>query len=150
MDIINDMLKTVTGITSGLWPEPSFATSGLVGERLRPCPGTPNCVCSEHSDSPEWVEPLAFREMSPDEAWKFLKEVIGTMDGEVKNEQEGYLWSTFTVPVFGFVDDVEFRMDASEAVIQVRSASRLGFSDLGVNRGRVEEFRRRFAGRIGG
>jgi len=149
MDIINDMLKTVTGITSGLWPEPS-AKPELAEGRLRPCPGTPNCVCSEPSGSPDFVEPLAFREMSPDEAWKFLKEMIGSMGGEVRHEEEGYLWSTFTVPVFGFVDDVEFRMDDAEAVIQVRSASRLGFSDLGVNRGRVEELRRRFADRSGG
>jgi len=50
------------------------------------------------------------------------------------------------VPVFGFVDDVEFRFDRNTGCIHVRSASRLGISDLGVNRRRIEDIRRKFSG----
>jgi len=149
MDMINDVLKAVTGTVSGLWPQPAEKPERPDG-KLRPCSGTPNCVCSDYSGSPEWIEPIAFKHTKPDDAWALLKQVIDDMDGEVQSEQKGYLWSTFTVPLFGFTDDVEFRLDETAKVIQVRSASRLGFSDLGVNRGRVEEIRRRFSDKCQG
>ncbi|ASQ91122.1 hypothetical protein CHL67_09525 [Prosthecochloris sp. GSB1] len=139
MNIINDALKTVTGMFSGLWPEPE-SRPRLVDGRLRPCPTTPNCVCSEHGA----VEPIVFQGMLADEALERLHRIIDEMGGVVQGDDGDYLWSTFTVPVFGFVDDVEFRLDREAGVIHVRSASRLGFSDLGVNRGRVEELRGRF------
>lgn len=143
MDILNNVLKAVTETVSGFWPQPSEKPR-LADGKLRPCPGTPNCVCSENPDSPNWVEPIAFGTMTHDKAWMFLKKVIDDMGGVVQDDQNTYLWSTFTVALFGFVDDVEFRLDKTGNVIQVRSASRLGFSDLGVNRSRVDDIRRRF------
>ena len=139
MNIINEALKPVTDMFSGLWPEPESRPQ-LVDGRLRPCPGTPNCVCSEEGS----VEPIAFRGMLADAALQRLRQIIDEMGGVVQGEEGDYLWSTFTVPVFGFVDDVEFRLEREAGVIHVRSASRLGLSDLGVNRGRVEELRSRF------
>ena len=146
MDILNDAVKAVTDAVSGLWPEPS-EKPGLVDGKLRPCPGTPNCVCSDYPGSQDWVEPVSFDRMSSGDAWEALKKIIVDMGGSVQSEEKEYLWATFTVPLFGFVDDVEFRLDKPGNVIQVRSASRLGFSDLGVNRSRVDDLRRRFAGK---
>jgi uncharacterized protein (DUF1499 family) len=143
MDIFNDILGSVTGALSGLWPQPD-ETPHLVNGRLRPCPGTPNCVSSESENSSEKVDPLAI-EGEAAAAWVRLKKVIVELGGTVRSEEPGYLWTTFLVPLAGFTDDVEFRLDETAQVIHVRSSSRLGFSDLGVNRGRVEALRAAFA-----
>jgi len=66
------------------------------------------------------------------------------MGGKIQEEHDGYLWATFTSRVFRFVDDVEFRMVPSDGIIHVRSGSRVGYSDLGVNRKRVEKLRAGF------
>ncbi len=147
MNIFDDILAGVTSVTSSLWPQPA-AKPGLVDGKLRPSPGTPNCVSSECGSPGERVDPLAFSG-SPDAAWNTLRQVVSEMGGTVREDSGGYIWSTFTVPVAGFTDDVEFRLDAAARVIHVRSASRLGFSDLGVNRMRVEQLRAAFAKRKG-
>ena len=139
MDIFSDAVGALTSQLSGLWPQPKEKPQ-LVDGKLRACPGTPNCVSSESTNPLFKIAPLAFSG-SPEQAWSDLKTVIGEQGGIVHDEGKEYLWSTFTVPVFGFIDDVEFRLSASEGVIHVRSASRLGISDLGVNRGRVEQLR---------
>ncbi|NTU68098.1 MAG: DUF1499 domain-containing protein [Chlorobiaceae bacterium] len=143
MNIFDDLLAGVTGIASNLWPQPS-EKPGMSDGKLRPCPGTPNCVSSESgTPTPAVVSPIVFSG-TPDDAWKGLKEVVVKLGGTVREESGGYLWSTFLVPVFGFTDDVEFRLDASAKLIHVRSASRMGYSDLGVNRSRVEQIRDAF------
>lgn len=144
MDILDDALKAVTNVTSGLWAQPS-EKPGLVDGKLRPCPATPNCVCSEGSSGGERIEPLVLGSIAPKAAWARLEKVIGEMGGQIRHDQDGYLWATFTVPVFGFTDDVECRLDAATGVVHIRSASRIGFSDLGVNRNRIEELRGKFA-----
>ena len=139
MDIFSEAVGALTSQFSGLWPQPEEKPQ-LVNGKLRPCPGTPNCVSSE-SDNPLFkIAPLAFTG-SPEQAWATLKLVVREEGGTVHDESSEYLRSTFTLPVFGFVDDVEFRLSATEGVIHVRSASRLGISDLGVNRRRVEQLR---------
>ena len=148
MDILNDAMKALTDAVSGFWPKPS-EKPGLADGKLRPCPGTPNCVCSENPGGQGWIEPIAFDPLTADDAWAKLKKVIDDMGGVVQSEEKGYLWATFTVPLFGFTDDVEFRLDKASGVIQIRSASRLGFSDLGVNRSRVDDIRRRLADKKG-
>jgi uncharacterized protein (DUF1499 family) len=115
----------------------------LVDGRLRPCLKSPNCVSSE-SDSPSSrVEPLTFKG-PPEKAWGDLKETIREMGGKIQEEHDGYLWTTFTTRLFRFVDDVELRMVSTEGMIHVRSGSRKGYSDLGVNRRRVEKLRTLF------
>jgi len=145
MNILEDLIAGVTGVTSTLWPKPA-EKPGLVDGKLRPCPGTPNCVSSEGDSPGDRVDPLAYTGM-PDAAWNTLKQVVSEMGGIVREETGVYIWSTFLVPIAGFTDDVEFRMDAAAKVIHVRSASRLGYSDLGVNRMRVEQLRKAFSSR---
>jgi uncharacterized protein (DUF1499 family) len=115
----------------------------LVDGRLRPCPESPNCVSSESDSASSRIEPLTFKG-PPEKAWGDLKETIRDMGGEIQEEHDGYLWTTFTSRLFRFVDDVEFRMVFTDGIIHVRSGSRVGYSDLGVNRRRVEKLRTLF------
>ena len=115
----------------------------LIDGRLRPCPNSPNCVSSESDSTSSRIEPLSFQGR-PEKAWGDLKETIRDMGGKIQEEHDGYLWATFTTRLFRFVDDVEFRMVSSDGMIHVRSGSRVGHSDLGVNRRRVEKLRTLF------
>jgi uncharacterized protein (DUF1499 family) len=112
----------------------------LVDGKLRACPSSPNCVSSESDLTSSRVEPLTFQGL-PEKAWNDLKETIREMGGKIQEEHDGYLWATFISRLFRFVDDVEFRMVPTDRVIHVRSGSRMGYSDLGVNRRRVERLR---------
>ena len=109
---------------------------GVKDGKLAPCPGTPNCVNSQ-SDSPQSkIKPL------PAVAIAALKKVIEGMEGaKIIEQTDNYLYAEFKTKLMGFVDDVEFYLDKNENVVHVRSASRLGKSDLGVNRQRIELIR---------
>jgi uncharacterized protein (DUF1499 family) len=115
----------------------------LIDGRLRPCPGTPNCVSSESPDSNAQIAPVRF-EGAPEAAWEKLRKAVTESGGRIVEERDGYLHATFTSRVFRFVDDLEIRMDAAQSVIHIRSGSRVGKSDFGVNRERVEAVRAKF------
>ena len=75
-----------------------------------------------------------------------LATVIEAMDGaRIVERRPDYLYAQFTTQLMRFVDDVEFWFDPAAGVIQVRSASRVGHGDLGVNRARIEAIRERLA-----
>ena len=117
----------------------SGAAAGLIDERLAPCPSSPNCVSSEDgAPADHKVDPL------PVAAWSQVPELIADMGGEVTYQDETYITAEFTSDTFKFVDDVEFRL--SEDAVHVRSASRVGYSDQGVNRTRVAAFREKLGG----
>lgn len=122
---------------------------GVKDGKLALCPGSPNCVSSQmpESDAEHKIAPIAFKS-SPAEALAKLKSVIAAMERtELVTETSDYLYAEFTSALMGYVDDVEFYLDPSKPnEIQVRSASRLGQSDLGVNRKRIEEIRSRMSG----
>ena len=134
-----------TGLVIAVFPVILFALAflsrsgsapGLVDGRLTRCSPKPNGVCSEFpDDSAHFVEPLPF--ISRQE----LREVIKRGGGTVVKELDSYVASTFSSSFFGFVDDCEFRLDYENNVIHVRSVSRVGYSDLGVNRKRVDKLR---------
>lgn len=112
--------------------------------RLAPCPDRPNCVCSEAvTAGGNAVAPIPYTG-SADDALETFKRAIVAEGGVVAREAPGYLAATFTTRVFGFVDDLEVRVGESDSVLHVRSASRVGYSDLGSNRRRVEALARRF------
>ena len=123
------------------------ADLGLVEGRLRPCPASPNCVCSQDADEAHKIEPLVFAG-PPEEAMAKLKAAIEKMSrARVVTAEGNYLHAEFTSLIFRFVDDVEFSLDPENKQIHVRSASRTGYSDLGVNRRRVESIRETFGGK---
>jgi uncharacterized protein (DUF1499 family) len=114
---------------------------GVNDGKLAPCPNTPNCVCSQDSDAGHKIEPLTYNSTAA-EAIANLKQVIQSMPKtQIITENTNYLYAEFTSALMGFVDDVEFYLDDTAKVIHVRSASRLGKSDLGVNRNRIEAIR---------
>ncbi|KAM3100121.1 DUF1499 domain-containing protein [Phormidesmis sp. 146-12] len=116
-------------------------TLGVKDGQLSPCPDTPNCVCSQAGDAEHQIAPLSYSS-APEQAIAQLKQIIESLPKtQIVIEREDYLYAEFTSALMGFVDDVEFYLDHSANVIQVRSASRLGKSDLGVNRKRVEQIR---------
>ncbi len=118
---------------------------GLISGILAVCPDKPNCVCSEFvRDTAHYIEPLDYSGESSKEALGKLSRIIEDLGGEVVVSKEGYIAATFTSSLFGFVDDVEYRWDAYAERIQIRSASREGHSDLGVNRKRAEAMIRAF------
>jgi len=121
--------------------------TGATNGRLSPCPKSPNCVSSLSEDKSHYVEPLRYK-VSQDETREKLISVINSMKrSEIVTAKTNYIHATFKSALFGFVDDVEFSFDDERKIIDVRSASRTGYSDLGVNRRRVEEIRRRFMSR---
>ena len=114
---------------------------GVQSGQLAPCPATPNCVSSQSKDAEHAIEPFTYSSASG-KAFADLKTVIQSLDRtKVITERPDYLYAEFTSAIMGFVDDVEFYLDAGAKVIHVRSASRLGESDLGVNRQRIETIR---------
>ncbi len=121
---------------------------GVHGGQLKPPASTPNSVSSQaalHSGHPmqqaAMVAPLPLRG-TPAEAITRLRAVVQAMPGaQVVTQRDDYLYVQFSTRWLGFVDDAEFWADPAAQAIQVRSASRLGASDLGVNRARIERIR---------
>ncbi len=120
------------------------ASTGLQDGVLAPCPNKPNCVCSEARGGSAFIEPLVF-EGDAAVAWQRAKQAVTATGGDIKETQDNYLRSTYTTRWLRFVDDLELRLDKESGVIHVRSASRVGHSDFGVNRKRVEKLRVEFA-----
>ncbi|HZG37979.1 MAG TPA: DUF1499 domain-containing protein [Nodosilinea sp.] len=115
---------------------------GVKAGKLAPCPSSPNCVISQgDADAEHAIAPLAYSG-DPAAAMARLVAVVKAMPRTaVVESTDSYLYTEFTSQWMGYVDDVEFYLDPDASAIQVRSASRLGQSDLGVNRKRVEAIR---------
>jgi len=133
----------VLALTAGRSGGRPPASLGVTAGRLAPCPGSPNCVSSQATDE-QRVEPLRYDgDAAPARAR--LLEVLNGMDrARVVQSTDDYVHVEFRSAVFGFVDDVEFYF-SPPGIIQVRSASRTGYYDFGVNRERVETLRARFS-----
>jgi uncharacterized protein (DUF1499 family) len=118
---------------------------GLVNGNLQPCPGSPNCVVSQGGDAKHTIAPLSYKG-DRERIFPLFRDLVITMDRvTLVQEDKNYLRFEFRTKVFGFVDDVEF-LFPDEPVIHVRSASRTGYSDMGVNRKRIESIRQLMMG----
>lgn len=116
---------------------------GVRDGRLASCPAKPNCVCSQDRDAGHAIAPLEARGGAA-AALARLKAIVEALPRTaIVESRADYLRCEFASRLLGFVDDVEFL--AGDGVVHVRSASRLGHSDLGVNRKRIEDLRRRLA-----
>ncbi len=132
---------------AGLFAGSRPSALGVGDGQLMPCPPTPNCVASQadSADAEHYVPPIAFR-TDPASAWAVLLDAVrATRGAEIVTERSGYLHAQFSSRVLGFVDDVEFQLNAGAKRIHVRSASRLGRGDFGANRARIEAIRARLA-----
>ena len=123
----------------------STTTATRAQPAIAPCPDKPNCVSSLATDKRHFTEPLTFTG-EPADAWARLRAILQAQPRtRIVAEQDGYLHAECRSLVFRFVDDVEFVMQPELMAIQVRSASRTGYGDFGVNRRRIERLREHFA-----
>ena len=115
--------------------------TGMMQGQLRPCPDTPNCVSSQSKDPSRFIAPLDYAG-SLEASQKKLLHILKSMRGvNIITETKNYLHVTVTSRLFRFVDDLEFYFVEEPPVIHVRSASRVGYYDFGVNRRRIEKIR---------
>lgn len=125
-----------------------LARIGLVSGQLKPCDEKPNCVCSINSkkDLKHYISPI--KALTAEElrhTWQKLQDSLPTLNLQVVSKdnigegREEYLHCTHTSKLMGFVDDIEFHYQPHRLAIEVKSSSRVGYSDLGANRKRMEE-----------
>ena len=114
--------------------------------RLKPCPPSPNCVSSLAKDDAHRIAPFPFAGSAGESLARAKAAALSFPRTKLVDESPGYVHVTSTSAIFRFVDDVEFEADESARVVNVRSASRVGRSDFGVNRKRVEAIRAKLGG----
>ena len=121
-------------------------TLGVREGKLAPCPKSPNCVSTQSTDVKHRIDPLVYMTSIEDARGRLLEIVRATPRTSLVAQEEDYLHVEYRSRLFGFTDDVEFWFDDENKVIHFRSASRKGYSDLGVNRKRMEQIREQFGG----
>lgn len=124
----------------------SIVETGLKDGRLRPCPDWPNCVCSQDPSEKRRIEPLRYTGSQEDAREKLLAVVRHIKQSTIVKADPDYIHVEFRSAFFEFIDDTEFLFDDAAKLIHVRSAARTGHYDFKVNRNRVEDIRKRFAG----
>ena len=139
-------LATATGDTVFSWKRPD--NLGVKDGRLAPPKRSPNCVSSQAdpADAEHYIAPIAFKGDTPAAMAAVRKAVEGMTDTTIIRAEGNYLYAEYRTKLMRFVDDVEFLYDEKAGLIHVRSASRLGRRDFGVNRARIEALRKRISG----
>ena len=140
--VLSSLLLVVFGFAGLGWlarrPRPADPATATI----RVCGDSPNCVCSLDARPTFQIEPIAVR---AEDGLSRMAEVLTRMPGASPiTVRADYLHFEFKSRLFGFVDDVECIWNAERSAIEIRSASRIGSSDLGANRQRVEAIRRAF------
>ena len=132
---LSTMVATLS--CGGRMPEEIGTKQGV----LRPCPDKPNCVSSGALDAEHAIAALEITGTTH-EAWQGLKALLDLdSSAEIVASETHYLHAVFTSTIMRYRDDVEFVLNETAGEIDLRSASRVGHSDMGVNRGRVESIR---------
>ena len=135
-------LSTILGLiiaTSLLFS--GSASAIAISDRLEPCPSSPNCVVSVNGDEEHQIDPITYKSDRATAKETLLKVLSVVPRTKVIEDTDNYIHAESTSRIFKFVDDVEFYFPEDENVIHLRSASRVGESDLGVNRRRMEQIR---------
>ncbi|HIA18672.1 MAG TPA: DUF1499 domain-containing protein [Planctomycetaceae bacterium] len=117
---------------------------GNPDRQLAPCPSRPNCVCSHATLPRHAIDPLPVPESLEDPFEQLVQLMRDWPRAQLVTQTANYLHMEVRTALFRFVDDVEFYWNADESLIHIRSASRLGYSDLGTNRHRLERIRHQF------
>ena len=131
-------LPLISNLMKGQRPN----TLGVKNGKLTSCPQSPNCVVSQgEEDAEHAIAPLPYSGDRSSAMARLIAVVQAMPRTEIIQQTDNYLYAEFTSQLMGFVDDVEFYLPDAAGVIHVRSASRLGESDLGVNRQRIEAIR---------
>ena len=139
-------VATATGDTVFSWKRPD--NLGVKDGRLAPPKSTPNSVSSQTdpADAEHYIAPIPFKGDALAAMAAVRKAVESMRDATVIQHEGSYLYAEFRTKIMRYVDDVEFVFDEKAGLIHVRSASRLGRRDFGVNRARIEAIRARIEG----
>jgi len=125
----------------------TFPKLGIMNDELISCPNKPNCVSSQATDTEHYIQPIHFTG-TPQDAQDRLLQILNALERtNIIVVQENYIRVEFTSKIFQFIDDVEFYFPATNTehiIIHFRSASRIGYSDLGANQQRIEQIRDTF------
>lgn len=118
---------------------------GLFEGKLLDCPKSPNCVSTMASpdDEQHYMEPLSFDNLQ-EARIKVMSIVMNTSRTKILLQNKKYIHAEYTTPILRFTDDVEFYFDNENKELHFRSASRIGYSDLGANRRRMENFKKKY------
>ena len=114
---------------------------GIVDGKFHPCPDTPNCVSTQAADNKHKIDPIQYSGSLSEAKEKIVKIINSLKRSKIITNKENYIHAEFRTATFRFVDDVEFLFDDSEKIIHFRSRARVGYSDMGVNRKRMENIR---------
>lgn len=115
---------------------------GLTEEGLlKACPASPNCVSTQAltDDEVHYIEPIVYRGDRKDTQLKIESFMLEKNNARIVTHSLGYVHFEVTSQLIGYIDDVEFYLPEADSVVHVRSASRVGYSDIGVNRDRVQQ-----------
>ena len=112
---------------------------GIVDGKLHPCPKSPNCVSTQAIDENQKMEPINYSGSLEDAKSKIISIINSLKRSKIIKNEENYIHIEFRTAAFRFVDDVEFLFDDKEKVIHFRSRARMGYSDMGVNRKRMNK-----------
>lgn len=133
-------LPLVKNIFAGNTPD----NLGVNDGRLPSCPDSPNCVVSQNADTTHSIAPIAYDTDLATARDTLLKVLSVVPRTQIVEQTDNYIYARSQSRLMGFIDDLEFYFPEDEQVIHLRSASRLGESDLGVNRRRLEQIRLAF------
>lgn len=117
---------------------------GIVDGKLHPCPKSPNCVSTQAIDEKQKMKPMNYSGSIEDAKAKIIGIINSLKRSKIITNEENYIHIEFRTATFRFVDDVEFLFDDKEKIIHFRSRARMGYSDMGVNRKRMEEITKLF------
>ncbi len=117
---------------------------GIMDGKFHPCPKSPNCVSTQSTSEKHKMEPIKYSSTLEEAKMKILNIINSLKRSRIKTETDNYIHVEFRTAFFRFVDDVEFYFNESEKAIHFRSAARLGYSDLGVNKKRMENISKLF------
>ena len=124
-------------------PDTQSLDLGVREGRLAPCPDSPNCVSSFADDDLHSIDPIAYAGSRESVRSTAMGWIEAQSRASVVTVREDYIHAVFRSPSFGFMDDLELFFPEESSLIQVRSAARVGYGDMGVNRTRVETLRSR-------
>ena len=124
------------------------ANLGVHQGKLSQCPKSPNCVSSQSIDKAHYIEPLRYEGSLENAKDKLLSVIRAMKRARVVTMRDDYIHAEFVSALFRFVDDAEFLFDEKKKMIHIRSAARIGYWDLGVNRKRMERIRVKFSVQI--
>lgn len=120
------------------------AQSDILTMKLKPCPDSPNCVSSQSDSASHHITPLPYQSSATEAMVQIKKIILALPNSKLIQQNDHYLHVEFKTRVLKFIDDVEIVIDDSEKVIHLRSASRSGYWDLGVNRKRIINIQKKF------